>query len=122
MTNYTPYQEFASHAVAAAIAKGYQDAAALRELLIWTTSKTTCARVEEYLKPHLGEAALVDSLVVIALEGEDSGDAPWAAANLLAEAPASALRRYEAALAELSAHSWSYLSMLARMALAKVRQ
>jgi hypothetical protein len=122
MTNYTPYEERELHAAAAAIARGYQDAAALRELLIWTTSKTTCARVEEYLKPHLGEANLVCSLVVIALEGEDSGDAPWAAANLLAEAPAGALRPHEAALAELSAHSWSYLSVPARMALAKVRQ
>src|SRR4051812_23361300 len=102
MTNYTPYQEGKLHAVAAVIARGYQDATALRELLIWTTSQTTCASVEEYLKPHLGEATLVNSLVVIALEGDDSGDAPWAAANLLAEAPAGALRPHEGALAELS--------------------
>ena len=122
MTKYTQYQEGELRAAAAAIANGYQDAAALRELLICTTSKTTCASVEEYLKPHLGEAALVNSLVVIALEGDDSGDAPWAAANLLAEAPAGALRPHEAALAELSTHPWSYLSVPARTALAKIRQ
>ena len=102
--------------------RGYQDAAALRELVVWTTSKTTRASVEDYLRPHLGEAALVEALVALALEGEDVGDAPWAAANLFAEAPADALRPHEAALTELSTHPWSYLSVPAQKAVAKLRQ
>jgi len=122
MTSFTPYQEREMQAAAAAMARGYQDAAALRELLVWTTSKTTAAGVEEYLKPHLAEASLVDALVAIALEGEDAGDAPWAASNLLSAASADALRPHEAALTELSTHPWSYLSVPAQKALAKLRE
>jgi hypothetical protein len=121
MTTYTPHQERELQAAAAAILRGYTDEAALRELLILTTSQTTSERVEQYLTPHLGDSRLIEALVAIAVEGEDAGDAPWAAANLLAAAPADVLRSHEAALVELSGHPWIYLSVPAQKALAKLR-
>ena len=121
MTTFTPYQERELQAAAAAIQRGHTDEAALRELLVLTTSKTTRERVEQYLTPHLRDRRLIEALVAIALEGEDAGDAPWAAANLLAEAPAEVLRPYETALVELSEHQWSYLNLPAQKALAKLR-
>src|SRR5262245_43153969 len=72
-------------AAAAAMAKGHSDREALRELLIWTTSRTTAEMVYDYFRRHLDDRRLLSDLIAIALEGEDNGDAPWAAANVIAE-------------------------------------
>ena len=105
----------------AAMSKSYLDPENLRELLIFTTSKTTSQMVEQHFARHRDDADLLSALVAIALEGEDAGDAPWAAANVLAEFPASLLAMHEASLYELSQHPWSYLHSPAQHALAKIR-
>ena len=54
--------------------------------------------------------ALLGKLVEIALEGEAAGDAPWAAANVIAEYPSALLRAHENSLRKIAAESWVYLS------------
>jgi hypothetical protein len=103
-----------------AIRKGHRDAENLRALLVCTTSETTSQMVEQYFSTQHHNKELLQSLVAIALEGEDSGDAPWAAANVLAEFPAALLSEHKAKLKELSEHPWSYLHVPARQAMAKL--
>src|SRR6185295_5095773 len=91
MSNYSKYEEGEIAAASAALAQGHTDPKNLRELLIWTTSKTTCAAVEAYFQKHHHDKELLKALFAIALEGEDAGDAPWAAANTIADFPASML-------------------------------
>jgi hypothetical protein len=107
-------------AVQSALAKGYRDPVALRELLIATTSTVTEPKVTKYFRRHLDDAGLLASLFEIAAEGEDMGDAPWAAANVIEEFPPELLRLYQAELEELAAHPWMYLHDPARRALAKL--
>jgi len=114
------YQERERKAASAAIAKGHGNPADLRELLIWTTSTTTRADVEAYFRRHHHDKRLLAALVSIALEGEDAGDTPWAAANILSDFPASMLVEHKAALVELSQHDWDYLNRPARAALRKI--
>jgi len=104
----------------AAIAIGHADAKNLRELLIWTTSKSTYPMVMEYFRRHLDDEKLLQSLIEIALEGEDAGDEPWAAANTIVEFPAFMLKKHETALRRLSQEQWIYLSGPANKALAKI--
>ena len=120
MTTGSEYEEWTRKAASEAIAKGHNDPANLRELLIWTLSKTTHTAVEAYFRRHHHDKQLLAALVTIALEGEDAGDAPWAAANTLAEFPASLLMEHKAALVELSEHNWDYLNKPARSALRKI--
>src|SRR5471030_1111191 len=97
--------DYANAALAAArlaISKGHQDLANLRELLIWTTATPTSAIVDEYFSQHYEDGALLRALIDIALEGEDMGDAPWAAANTIAEFPAHMLQEHAASLVALS--------------------
>ena len=75
-----------------AIAKGHGNSKTLRDLLIWTTSTTTAKMVSDYFRRHFNDHKLLRDLMDIALEGDDAGDAPWAAANVIAEFPASMLR------------------------------
>jgi hypothetical protein len=121
MASREEYRAFTVKTASAAIAKGHHDPANLRELLIWTTSKTTCAMVEEYFRGHLDDKQLLEALFSIAEEGEDNGDAPWAAANTISEFPAAMLAPHKARLVTLSNHPWSYLSTPAAHALAKVQ-
>lgn len=114
------YKDSSKRAAAAAVAKGHADPENLRELLVWTASTATYDLVIAYFRRNLGDAALLAELVSIALEGEDSGDAPWAAANVLEEFPTDLLHVHREALVELSGHSWSYLSVPAERALAKL--
>jgi hypothetical protein len=114
------YEASSKRAALGAVAKGHGDPENLRELLIWTTSTTTYDTVIAYFRKHLEDPALLADLVSIALEGEDSGDAPWAAANLLEEFPGHILQAHRSALLELSKHSWSYLSEPAGRALEKL--
>jgi hypothetical protein len=120
MAHDSTYQERALKAASAAIAKGHRDAANLRELLISTTSTITCSMVQSYFRQHHDDRELLRALVAIALEGEDAGDAPWAAANTIAEFPAPMLVEHKAALFELSKHDWDYLKKPALEALAKI--
>jgi hypothetical protein len=120
MSGSSTYQERELKAASVAIAKGHRDPSNLRELLIWTTSKTTCAMIESYFHQHHHDKDLLKALVSIALEGEDAGDAPWAAANTIADFPASMLVEHKAALLELSKHEWDYLKKPALDALAKI--
>lgn len=99
---------------------GYTDPASLRQLLIATTSKTTSPIAMAYFRDHLSDERLLENLLPIALEGEDAGDAPWAAANVIAEFPAQLLRRHEADLRRLSQEQWMYLKDPANKALAKI--
>jgi len=104
----------------AAIAQGHSDPENLRELLICTTSTITHDMVEQYFRQHHQDKELLRALVSIALEGEDAGDAPWAAANTIADFPASMIAEHRAALLELSRHEWTYLQVPAQEALAKI--
>ena len=114
------YAKRSRDAASAAISKGHSDAANLRELLIWTTSQTTEPMVSQYFSRHLNDESLLSALFKIALEGEDSGDAPWAAANIIAEFPATLLARHKAELHALADEQWDYLNRPARAALAKL--
>ena len=103
-----------------AIRKGHSDPENLREILIWGTAKATLPLVEDYFAAHFHDKALLGSLVEIALEGDDAGDAPWVAANVIATFPAELLAEHRPALEELAAHPWSYLHDPAKAALAKL--
>jgi hypothetical protein len=107
-------------AARSALARGHQDAKNLREILIWTTSKTTSDLVEAYFAEHLNDSKLIEALVSIALEGDDAGDAPWAAANTLTRFPAAMLLPHTADIIELSKYDWIYLSSPAKKILAKL--
>jgi hypothetical protein len=120
MQSSEQYREQAIAAAREAIRKGHRDPGSLRELLIWTTSTATIQMVEDYFAKHDSDADLLSDLIEIALEGEDSGDAPWAAANVLAEFPVELLASHRAALLELSQYQWSYLHEPARRALARL--
>ena len=64
---------------------------------------------------------MLRQLIEIALEGEDNGDAPWAAANVITEFPAHLLREIQPELIRLSQESWMYLHDPAKLALGKIR-
>lgn len=121
MSDSDSYLQWQLANLSASLAKGHEDQANLRQLLICTTSKTTAEAAEAYFLAHHGDGDLLQSLINIALEGDDAGDAPWAAANVLSEFSASMLQRHEAALTKLAAHPWMYLHVPARKALEKVR-
>lgn len=114
------YANAALSAARLAISKGHNDLANLRELLIWTTSTSTSAIVDEYFSQHYEDGALLVALIDIALEGDDMGDAPWAAANTIADFPAHMLREHVAALVTLSEYDWMYLKEPALKALSKL--
>ena len=114
------YEQKAVDAATAAIQRGHSNASNLRELLIWTTSKPTAPLVNEYFASHLQDRDLLSHLVEIAMEGEDAGDAPWAAANVIVEFPPDLLKEHRAALEELASHPWAYLHVPANAALAKL--
>jgi hypothetical protein len=116
------YERRTREAAAAAITKGHSDSANLRELLIWTTSTATEPMVAAYFAQHLQDEALLDALFSIAAEGEDMGDAPWAAANVIANFPASLLARHRPELVSLASEQWDYLNQPAKRALAKLDQ
>src|SRR5262245_50647301 len=119
MTKPTDYERWSRSQLADAIAKGHKDPDNLRELLIWTTSKITVSDAEAYFVAHHQDPELVDALIKIALEGEDAGDAPWAAANVLSGFPATMLRKHRAALQRLAQHEWMYFNIPAKKALEK---
>jgi hypothetical protein len=114
------YSNAALSAARLAISKGHKDPANLRELLIWTTSASTSPIVDEYFSQHYEDGTLLVALIDIALEGDDMGDAPWAAANTIADFPAHMLREHIAALVTLSEYDWMYLKQPALKALAKL--
>jgi hypothetical protein len=114
------YREREIQAAKAALAKGHADPANLRELLIWTTSKNTAELIESYFATQHCDAALLSALFAIAAEGEDAGDAPWAAANTISDFPAEMLKPHKDELVELSQHQWTYLSKPAKDALVKI--
>jgi hypothetical protein len=116
----TSYEQQAIAAATIAVQRGHADPSNLRELLVWTTSKPTAPLIEKYFSSHLRDKELLRQLVTIALEGEDAGDAPWAAANVIAQFPPDLLANHRAALEELAAHPWSYLQVPAKAALAKL--
>lgn len=117
----TNYEEYAQSAAQLAISKGHRDNGNLRELLIWTTSKSTVGMVKEYFSQHHSDGELLAALIEIALEGEDMGDAPWAAANTIVDFPPELLREHEASLVTLSEYEWTYLNLPAQKALEKLQ-
>jgi hypothetical protein len=116
----TSYDEFALAAAKAATSKGHADTDNLRELLIWTTCTTTSGLIEDYFRQHRSDEKLLDVLIEIALEGDEMGDAPWAAANTAVDFPAEMLQKHRTALVTLSNHEWMYLHIPAREALTKI--
>lgn len=114
------YENWAREHAEAMIKIGVQDPAALRELLICTTISTVAPSVMEYFKGKLADSTLLKNLFSIALEGEDCGDAPWAAANVITEFPSSMLEGYKLQLQELASYQWSYLKIPAEIALSKI--
>ena len=58
----------------------------------------------------------------VALEGDDSSDAPWAAANIIAEFPEKMLSAYKDQLLELAAYEWVYQKTPAQAALKKLSE
>lgn len=101
-------------------ARGHRDPSDLRELLILTTNTTTESTVAAYFRNYHNDPALLKQLIEIALEGKDAGDAPWAAANTLAEFPYGMLAKHKSELLTLSQFEWSYLNISALAALAKI--
>jgi hypothetical protein len=120
MSDQSDYEKWLRSHLAASIAKGHKDPANLRELLICTTLRTTVADAEAYFVAQHQDPSLVETLIKIALEGEDAGDAPWAAANVLLDFPSPMLRKHQAALQKLASHPWAYLSEPAKKALEKI--
>ncbi|MEO0374348.1 MAG: hypothetical protein AAF329_06880 [Cyanobacteria bacterium P01_A01_bin.17] len=59
-------------------------------------------------------------LIDVALEGEESGDAPWAAANTMADFPSKMLLEHKSSLETLSQFEWTYLKVPAQKALDKL--
>jgi hypothetical protein len=114
------YDERCRRAVADALARGHADPANRRQILVWTTNKATAPTVEAYFAHHRNDPRLLQSLIAIALEGEDAGDTPWAAANTIAHYPGAMLRAHRASLEQLAEHPWAYLHVPARQALAKI--
>ncbi len=102
------------------IATGHRDPENLRKLLILTTDRTTAAMVEEYFSKHHHDSELLGRLVAIALEGEDNGDAPWAAANTIADFPPEMLKPFRFQLEEISREQWIYLNEPAKLALKRI--
>nr|WP_321360530.1 hypothetical protein [uncultured Hyphomonas sp.] len=107
-------------AAGCAVAKGHGNIENLRELLIWTTSSSTEPLVSSYFRKHLSDRKLLSDLINIALEGEDAGDAPWAAANVITMFPPELLEAHRAELETLSREQWDYLNVPAKEALAKL--
>src|SRR6185295_13935814 len=101
------YRARAISQATAAIAIGHADEKNLRELLILTTDGNSAPMVMEYFRRHIGDRELLKNLVKIALEGEDEGDAPWAAANTIVEFPVELLKEHEADLQLLSQEQWT---------------
>ena len=114
------YERRSRESAAAAISKGHADLKDLRALLIWTTATTTQPMISEYFSRYLNDEKLLSDLLKIALEGEDAGDAPWAAANVIAEFPAGLLAPHKAELQTLANQHWDYLNKPAQRALAKL--
>ena len=85
-----------------------------------TTSTDTFDNAMVHFRGHLEDPQLLADLIDIALEGEDMGDAPWAAANVITEFPAALLRLHEPQLQQIAAEQWDYVSRPAREALAKI--
>jgi hypothetical protein len=101
---------------------GYRKEGVLRELLICTTSKITCSMVMENFQENYSDNQLLELLFAIALEGDDSGDAPWAAANVISEFSGLMLTPFKGQLIELSNYEWVYLKEPALEALKKVNE
>ena len=120
MSSRSSYADERRQACEAAAANGYEDPASLRELLIRTTSTVTAPLAEAYFAEHRSDAKLLSLLVEIALEGEDAGDAPWAAANTIADFPAEMLWPHKKSLEKLAAQQWTYLHVPGGRALAKI--
>jgi len=92
----------------------------LRDWLIMTTSTDTFDTAMGHFRARLGDPQLLADLVEIALEGEDMGDAPWAAANVITEFPVALLRLHELQLQQIAAEQWDYLNRPAKEALEKI--
>ncbi|MBI1200387.1 MAG: hypothetical protein GC203_21210 [Phenylobacterium sp.] len=92
----------------------------LRTKLIDTTDQRKAGAAMTFFEARMNDGATLAALVEIALEGEDAGDAPWAAANIIAEYPATLLKRHEAELRLIAAEQWDYLNRPAKAALAKI--
>jgi hypothetical protein len=114
------YEEKSIEKAKLLIQKGYESPSVLRELLICTTSKYTCPMVMDYFNTHIQNSELLDLLFSIALEGDDSGDAPWAAANVISEFSGELLAPYKNKLLELASYEWDYLRIPAEEALNKI--
>jgi hypothetical protein len=91
----------------------------LRDKLIDTTDARKASAALAFFRLHLNDRDLLAQLFKIALEGEDAGDAPWAAANVIAEYPVALLRSHENDLRKIAAEPWDYLNQPAKAALAK---
>lgn len=91
----------------------------LSDWLVMTTSTATEPEAMAYLRSQM-DAETLNELVQIALEGEDMGDAPWAAANVIAEYPAELLKKHVNQLREIAAEPWDYLNRPAKIALEKI--
>jgi len=108
-------------ALKVALEQGHANPRVLRGLLIGTTSTTSYDPVMDYFRRHLTDRQLLRDLIAIALEGEDNGDAPWAAANVITEFPGTLLREIEPELIQLSKEQWLYLNKPAKEALQKIK-
>ncbi|WP_426029422.1 hypothetical protein [Caulobacter sp. DWP3-1-3b2] len=92
----------------------------LRSRLMETTEKTKPSGAMAFFAQHFDDHVMLSELIEKALEGEDMGDAPWAAANVIAKFPADLLRLHESALRQIAAEPWDYLSRPAKIALEKI--
>jgi hypothetical protein len=120
-TSRDEYRDHTLRQLDQCVRDGHATPETLRALLIWTTVWSTSAQAIQYFQRHMCDEALLPRLIDIALEGEDAGDAPWAAAHLIEMYPADMLRVIEPKLHLLSREPWSYLSGPAWAALEKLK-
>lgn len=120
MDNEKTYEQWSIENAEKLIKIGHKDVAILRELLICTTNKISDSIVAPYFNHFLDDEELLMNLFEIALEGDDSGDAPWAAANVISNFPATLLSNYRPQLLEIAAYDWDYLRLPAEKSLAKI--
>jgi hypothetical protein len=114
------YDQWLRDRVSHCVAEGHADLNNLRELLILTTNKTTFDTVNAYFNKLHHDSKLLANLIQIALEGEDAGDAPWAAANIVAEFPSMMLAKHRREIEKLSDSDWEYLKVPSLKALEKI--
>jgi hypothetical protein len=113
-TGESSYDEYRELQVAALVARGQVDRDTVRELLVWSCHSSPAA--DDFFKRHLGDEALLDLLLDIAVD-DYSGDAQMTAAYWVSQYPTALLRPRCSRLEQVAANEWDSVSLHAQEAL-----